>query len=338
MSLPFAPPLKPMLAKAELDVPRGPEWRYEPKWDGFRALVFRDGDDVHIGSRGERPLHRYFPELVEVLRKRLPDGVVTDGEIVVPVEGRIAFDSLQLRIHPAESRIRMLGEEIPASYVVFDLLAEGGRDLRGETLAARWAALKKVLKGTKKGTTLGDVLKRGPAVLLTPLSTDADQAERWVAELEQAGLDGVIAKREDQPYRPGKREWVKVKRKMTADCVVAGYRLSKAGDGVGSLLLGLYQPDGALRFVGFTSSFKAKERREVLAIVKPYEGGSGFDMGPGGISRWQQEEHEYVSLDPVLVVEVAYDHITAGRFRHGSTFIRWRDDKKPEECTTAQMI
>src|SRR5687768_6216157 len=175
MALSVRPPLTPMLARSRAEIPTGPGWRYEPKWDGFRALVFRDGDDVHIGSRGERPLHRYFPELVEVLRRRLPDGVVTDGEIVVPVEGRIAFDSLQLRIHPAESRINMLGGEIPASYVAFDLLAEGGRDLRPEPLATRWAALKELLGGRRK-TTLDDVLKRGPAVLLTPLSTDPDQA------------------------------------------------------------------------------------------------------------------------------------------------------------------
>ena len=336
MSLPFSPPLKPMLAKSEPDVPRGPGWRYEPKWDGFRAIVFRDGDDVHIGSRGERPLHRYFPELVEALRKALPTGVVTDGEIVVPAEGRIAFDSLQLRIHPADSRVRMLAEEIPATYVAFDLLAGDGRDLRGEPLAERWARLTKALR--KRPSTLERVLEPGPAVLLTPLSRDPEQAERWVAELEAAGLDGVVAKREDQPYRPGRREWVKVKRKMTADCVVAGYRLSKTGDGVGSLLLGLYEPDGTLRFVGFTSSFRAKERRDLLTLVKPHEGGGGFDLGPGGVSRWRQEEHEFVSLDPVLVCEVAYDHVTAGRFRHGSTFIRWRDDKSPAECTTDQMV
>lgn len=333
--LPFGPPLEPMLSKARDKIPRGEGWRYEPKWDGFRAIVFRDGDDVHIGSRGKRPLHRFFPELLDPLRDALPPDCVVDGEIILPRQGRLDFESLQLRLHPAESRVKLLAGEIPASFVGFDLLAEDGQDLRDEPLAARWEWLTGLLEELSFEETLGPA----PRIVRTAQTTDPEVAEGWMTELEPMGLDGLIAKPGDLTYRPGERAMIKVKRRKTADCVVGGYRMAKNGEGVGSLLLGLYDEHGALRHVGFTSSFKARERRELLEVLRPHEGGDAFGpgTGPGGPSRWRTEESAWVPLEPILVVEVAYDHTTGHRFRHGTTFLRWREDKPPEACSMDQI-
>jgi ATP-dependent DNA ligase len=338
MALPFSPPLSPMLARAQDAIPEGDGWRYEPKWDGFRAIVFRDGQDVHIGSRGEKPLHRYFPELLPVLREALPRTAVVDGEIITPVDGRLEFDVLQQRIHPAASRIQLLSRETPATFVAFDLLAAAGRDLRPRPLARRWERLAKLLG--PGAATFGDILSPGPQVLLTPQTADPREAARWLKDLEISGLDGIIAKKDDLPYRPGERVMVKVKRVKTADVVVAGYRVHKSGDGVGSLLLGLYDHHGALHHVGFSGAFPAKQRRELLETLRPLEGGDAFGpgAGPGGPSRWRQEEREWVPLEPKLVAEVAYDHVTSYRFRHGVRILRWRNDKPPMGCTLDQIL
>ncbi len=337
MTLPFSPPMAPMLAKAQAAIPREDGWRYEPKWDGFRAIVFLDRGEVYIGSRGERPMQRYFPELLPVLREALPRSCVVDGEIVVPVEGRLEFEALQMRIHPAESRVRMLAEEIPAGFVAFDLLATARSDLRGRPLAERWSRLEKALG--RAPTPIERILQPGPAAHLSPWTDAPAEAEAWIRDLERAGLDGIIAKRADEAYRPGERGWVKVKRRKTADCVVGGYRLAKDGNGVGSLLLGLYDEAGILHHVGFSASFRAPQRRELLEVVRPHEGGDAFGpgAGPGGPSRWRSEESAWVPLAPKLVVEVAYDHTTGHRFRHGTTLLRFRDDKRPEECTLEQL-
>jgi ATP-dependent DNA ligase len=339
MALPVNPPLTPMLARSREEIPAGAGWRYEPKWDGFRALVFRDGADIHLGSRGERPLHRYFPELLPVFRDVFPRASVVDGEIVIPLNGELDFDALLQRIHPAASRIKMLSEKTPATFVAFDLLAVGKQDLREKPLAQRWARLVKIL-GDGDGGDFDELLRPGPRAVLTPLTEDADEAARWLEELADIGLDGIIAKQNDLPYRPGERVMVKVKRKKTADCVVAGYRMHKSGDGVGSLLLGLYDESGNLVHVGFSSSFKAAERRELLKLVKPLEGGDAFGlgMGPGGPNRWRTEESaQFVPLEPRLVGEFTFDHVTGHRFRHGTNLLRWRPDKDPRQCTIDQM-
>ena len=335
VTLPISPPLSPMLSKAREDLPRGEGWVYEPKWDGFRAIVFREGDAIHIGSRTERPLHRYFPELLDPLREALPDRCVVDGEIVLAREGRLDFEALQLRLHPAESRVRMLAEEIPASFVGFDLPALGDDDLRGRPLAERWDLLARALRERTIPQILGD----GPLVARTPQTRDPDEAERWMDELGAFRLDGVIAKTDDLTYRPGERAMIKVKRRRTADCVVGGYRIHKDGKGVGSLLLALYDDDGVLRHVGFTSSFRAKQRRELLALVRKHHGDSAFGehTGPGGPSRWRQEETPWTPLRPELVCEVAFNHTTGHRIRHGTTFVRWRDDKDARDCTMDQI-
>src|SRR5919106_920982 len=339
MALPVKPPLTPMLARSREEIPAGPGWRYEPKWDGFRALVFRDGAEIHLGSRGERPLHRYFPELLPVFKDVFPRSAVVDGEIVIPIGGQLDFDALLQRIHPAASRIKMLGETTPATFVAFDLLAVGQQDLREKPLAQRFARLVKIL-GDGDGGDFATLLRPGPRAVLTPITEDADEASRWLEELGQIGLDGIIAKQNELHYQPGERVMVKVKRRRTADCVVGGYRLAKNGEGVGSLLLGLYDESGALVHVGFSSSFKAKERKELLKILKPLEGGDafGFGSGPGGPNRWRTEESaEFVPLEPRLVCEVVFDHVTANRFRHGTKILRWRPDKDPRQCTIDQM-
>ncbi|MGQ0668540.1 MAG: ATP-dependent DNA ligase [Actinomycetota bacterium] len=336
MTLPFGPPVPPMLAKLEREIPRGDGWLYEPKWDGFRAIVFRDGDRVHIQSRDSRPLERYFPELAPALRDALPAGCVVDGEVIVAGPEGLDFDSLQLRIHPAESRVRKLSAEIPASFVAFDLLAEGGEDLRSRPLAERRTRLVEAL-----GLKATERLPSGrTTVLLTPQTDDADEAEGWFERLERIGLDGVIAKRADQPYIPGQRVMVKVKHRRTAECVVGGYRLAKSGDGVGSLLLGLYDDGGVLHYVGHTSAFNTRERRAVLEELRPLEGGESFGPGrtPGGPSRWTGgRDPAYVSIEPRLVCEVTYDHLQGERFRHATGFVRWRPDRRPRDCTFDQL-
>lgn len=337
-----------MLAKLEHEIPRGEGWRYEPKWDGFRALVFREGDGVHIQSRDGRLLERFFPELVPALAEVLPAGSVVDGEIVLVGPGGLDFDSLQLRLHPAESRIRKLAAEIPASFVAFDLLAQDDEDLRSEPLDARRARLTAILPAE-----VGDDLPVGAtAVLRTPQTSDPDEALVWFEGLERLGLDGLVAKRADQRYVPGKREMVKVKHRRTADCVVVGYRLSKTGDGVGSLLLGVYDERGRLHHLGHTSAFRAKERREILERLRPLETtmeaaleaalGTTEGIDParmaGGPSRWSRgRETAFVPVEPVLVVEVTYDHLQGHRFRHAAGFVRWRTDKAPRECRFDQL-
>ncbi len=337
MTLPFRPPVAPMLAKLEREIPRGEGWRYEPKWDGFRALVVREGEDVRIWSRDGRPPERYFPEILPTLRDAFPDGSAVDGEIVLAGPDGLDFDALQQRLHPAASRVKLLSERTPASFVAFDLLAAGGEDLRSTPLAERRARLIAIL-----GAEVSDQLPVGrTTVLLTPQTDDHEEAERWFERLERIGLDGVVAKRADLRYVPGERVMVKVKHRRTAECVVGGYRLAKSGDGVGSLLLGVHDDAGILHYIGHTSSFTAGERRELLERLRPLEGGHSFAEGrtPGGPSRWSGgRDPSWVPLEPKLACEVAYDHLQGDRFRHATTFLRWRPDQKPRDCTFDQFL
>ncbi|MGQ0508205.1 MAG: ATP-dependent DNA ligase [Myxococcaceae bacterium] len=328
MTLPVQPPLEPMLSAPEDDIPLGGGWLYEPKWDGFRALVYREGDEVHLGSRKQQPLERYFPELVEQLKRSVPERSVVDGEIIIAGEHSLDFNALLQRIHPAASRINKLAEATPASFVAFDLLALGDEDVRERPLTERRTLLEKTINGSDR-------------VFLTPQTTDAVTARRWFNEYEGAGLDGLIAKRHDQPYRHGERVMVKVKHKRTADCVVGGYRVQKNGDGVGSLLLGLYDEKGVLHHVGHTSGFKAKERRAIRELLMPLEGGTSFGEGrtPGAVSRWSSgKDTAWIAVTPSLVCEVTFDHLQGDRFRHASTFQRWRTDRDPKSCTYAQLL
>jgi ATP-dependent DNA ligase len=330
--------MEPMLAAVQPSVPEGAGWSYEPKWDGFRTLVFRDGDKVELVSRGARPMTRYFPELLPGIRALPEERVVLDGEIIIVGDEGLDFDSLQLRLHPAESRVRMLAEKIPSELIAFDVLAIGDEDLRQLPLSARRKRLETLLHGVK------------PPVHLTPYTRDAAVGREWLAQFEGAGLDGIIAKSWEQPYIPGKRGWVKVKHERTADCVVIGYRLSKDGTSLGSLLLGLYDEKGSLHYVGHTSSFDAATRRKLLASLQPLregaeegmknqEGGEDWSRMPGGKSRWSTgKESEWVGLRPELVCEVAYDKLQSGqRFRHATGFRRWRPDKPPELCRFDQI-
>ena len=338
MSLPVQPPLVPMLAQLQGELPEGDGWLYEPKWDGFRALVFRDGDDLEVISRDGRPLVRYFPELPPLLSGALPDRCVVDGEVLMAGEDGLDFDTLQLRIHPAASRINKLAAEIPSSFVGFDLLALGDEDLRLQPFSARRVALEGVLTECLE---LDPMPPLEPLhVYLTPQTDRLEEAVRWFEAFESIGLEGIVAKRAGDAYLPGKRAMVKVKHKRTVDCVVGGYKLGKTGDGIGALLLGLYDEAGVLHYVGHTSSFKAKERRELLAQLKPLEGDGAFGEGrsPGGQSRWSgAREQAWVSVRPELVCEVSFDRMQGDRFRHAATFMRWRTDKAPEECTIDQV-
>lgn len=335
------PPVKPMLAKAVGEVPRTPGLTYEPKWDGFRCIVFRDGDEVELGSRNDRPLTRYFPELVDLLRDALPPRCVVDGEIVVVTGDGLDFDTLQNRLHPAASRVRKLAAETPASYVAFDLLALDDRDLTGEPFAERRRLLAGVLSGS-----LG-------RVHLTPITDDPDVAQDWFTRFEGAGFDGVMAKPSDLSYLQDKRVMWKVKHERTADCVVAGFRWHKDGAGVGSLLLGLFDDDGTLHHVGVASSFTAARRRELVDELAPLrenaldghpwqhwadaQAQAGGRL-PGGQSRWNaQKDLSWEALRPELVAEVRYEHVMAGRFRHGGRLVRFRPDRLPASCTYAQL-
>ena len=327
-----------MLAKLARALPTGDDLLYEPKWDGFRCIVFRSGDEVELGSRNERPLTKYFPEVCEAVRRELPERCVVDGEIVVAGPGGLDFDSLQLRIHPAESRIKKLAEEIPASFVAFDLLALDDRDLRKEPLRDRRALLESALSSVS------------PPVYLTPATTDPAKAEDWFNRFEGAGLDGVIAKPLALPYQEDVRGNIKVKHERTADCVVAGFRWHKSGPIIGSLLLGLYDADGRLHHVGVTASFTVARRRELVDEIEPYR--STFDdhpwrewgmadvegRMPGAGNRWNaKKDMRWEPLRPELVVEVAYDHLQGDRFRHATTFRRWRPDRDPRTCTYDQL-
>ncbi len=347
MRLPFEPPLEPMLAKPASALPAGDGWLYEPKWDGFRAIVFRDGDEVFTQSRDLRPLDRYFPELAEPFRAALPARCVLDGEVVIATGDRLDFDALLLRIHPAESRVRMLAALTPASFVAWDLLALGDEDLRRAPQGERRARLEAVLGGAVA------------PVHLTPATQDRATAADWFDRFEGAGLDGVVAKRLDGRYEPGKRAMVKVKHERTADCVVAGFRWHKNGPGthVGSLLLGLFDDERRLHHVGITSSFSWDRRAALAKELEPLREGAseghpwgewaawaamGTDASgqrlPGATSRWNRgKDLSWEPLRAERVAEVAYDHLQGDRFRHATTFRRWRPDKRPEDCTYAQL-
>jgi ATP-dependent DNA ligase len=352
MDLPVMPPVAPMLAKPVDGIPSG-DYVFEPKWDGFRTIVFRDGDEVEFGSRNERPMTRYFPELVDAALAELPPRCVIDGEIVLPdfATGRLDFEALQLRLHPAASRVRLLAAQTPAHFVAFDLLALGPDDYTGRPFAERRAALETALSAVR------------PPVHLTPATTDAAVAGQWFTQFEGAGLDGLIAKSPAGLYEPDKRVMLKIKHERTADCVVAGYRPHKTGDdAIGSLLLGLYRATGELASVGVIGAFPMATRRELRAELEPlvttFEGHpwdwgghvaaatDGLAGSTGAVrtprsseySRWNVgKDLSFVPLRPERVVEVRYDHMEGTRFRHTAQFVRWRPDRSPDSCTFAQL-
>jgi ATP-dependent DNA ligase len=348
VNLPFDPPLEPLLAKPSNGLPEGDGWLFEPKWDGFRAIVFRDGDEVLIQSRDLKPLDRYFPELAAPIRASFPDRCVVDGEVVISKGGELDFEALLLRIHPAASRVKMLAEESPASFVGWDLLALDDEDLREVPQAERRARLEAAFKDVE------------PPVHLTPATLDRVLAADWFDRFEGAGLDGVVAKKLDAVYQPGKRAMLKVKHQRTADCVVAGFRWHKNGPGthVGSLLLGLFDDEGRLHHVGVTSSFAWDKREALVGVLEPlrenaadghpwHEWAEWASMGaadasgqrlPGATSRWNRgKDLSWEPLRAERVVEVAYDHLQGDRFRHGTTFVRWRADKQPADCRYDQL-
>jgi ATP-dependent DNA ligase len=348
MRLAFDPPLEPMLAKASPTLPDGDGWLYEPKWDGFRAIVFRDGDEVLIQSRDLKPLDRYFPELREPILRSFPERCVVDGEVVISSDGELQFESLLLRIHPAASRVKLLAEQTPASFVGWDLLAFGDEDLRDVAQGERRARLEAAFADVE------------PPIHLTPATRDRALAADWFERFEGAGLDGVVAKKLDAPYQPGKRAMLKIKHQRTADCVVAGFRWHKNGPGthIGSLLLGLFDDAGKLHHVGITSSFSWDKRAALAKELEPWrenavdghpwqewaewaQWGAADASGqrlPGATSRWNRgKDLSWEPLRPERVVEVAYDHLQGDRFRHATTFVRWRDDKAPADCRYDQL-
>jgi ATP-dependent DNA ligase len=346
MAFPIEPPIEPMLAKSQPAIPDGEGWIYEPKWDGFRALVFRDGDEIYLQSRDLKPLDRYFPELGDPLRALARSRFVLDGEIVIARDGGLDFESLLLRIHPAASRVARLAAETPASFVAFDLLADGDDDLRSIPLAERRARLEQVLADAPE------------SVHLTPATLDPAVAQRWFETFEGAGLDGVVAKRADLQYQPGLRAMVKIKHLRSADCVVAGFRWHKNGPGtmVGSLLLGLWNAAGQLQHVGVTSSFTNQKRHELVSFLETYRADALVDHPwrdwaqaeataasegrrlPGATSRWNRgKDLSWQPLRAELVCEVAYDHLQGDRFRHATTFVRWRPDRSPDSCRYDQL-
>jgi ATP-dependent DNA ligase len=346
MHLPFDPPLEPMLAKASDDLPTGDGWLFEPKWDGFRAIVFRDGDEVLVQSRDLKPLDRYFPELADPIRASFPERCVVDGEVVISKDGELQFEALLLRIHPAASRVKMLAAESPASFVGWDLLALGDEDLRGVAQAERRTRLEAAFATV------------AAPIHLTPATLDRALAADWFDRFEGAGLDGVVAKRLDAVYQPGKRAMLKIKHQRTADCVVAGFRWHKNGPGthVGSLLLGLFDDEGKLHHVGVTSSFTWDKREALVEVLAPLRENAleGHPWGewaewaaaaeesghrlPGATSRWNRgKDLSWEPLRAEKVAEVAFDHLQGDRFRHGTTFVRWRDDKAPADCRYDQL-
>ncbi len=343
MNLPVNPPILPMLAKRVDDVPTAGDWIFEPKWDGFRVLIFRDGEEILIQSRDEKPLNRYFPDMLDPLRAQLPKRYVLDGELVIAREGRLDFDALQLRIHPAASRVKLLAGQMPASVIFFDLLCVGDLDLRGEPFAIRRTELESVLAGAT------------PPIHITPATRDRSTAVDWFRRFEGAGLDGVVAKPSHGAYQPDKRVMLKVKHERDCECVVAGFRWYKNAEGeeIGSLLLGLFNNSGALQHVGVCASFSKEKRRELIEFLAPYRENALAEHPwkewasvesdveqrmPGAQSRWSQgKDLSWEPLRPELVVEVAYEHMQAGRFRHMSQFRRWRTDKQPSQCTYAQL-
>jgi ATP-dependent DNA ligase len=338
MQLPVMPPVAPMLAKSVTAIP--PSASYEPKWDGFRSVIFRDGDEVEIGSRNERPMTRYFPELVAAFRTELPERCVVDGEIVIATDVGLDFEALQQRIHPAASRVNLLAEQTPASFIAFDLLALGDDDLTGRPFAERRVLLEQALAAAR------------PPVHVTPATTDIDLATQWFTEFEGAGLDGIVAKPLGVTYQPDKRVMFKIKHERTADCVVAGYRVHKSGpDAIGSLLLGLYDDAGTLASVGVIGAFPMARRRELFQEMQPlvteFEGHpwnwaahEAGDRTPrkNETSRWNAgKDLSFTPLRPERVVEVRYDHMEGPRFRHTAQFSRWRTDRSPESCTYEQL-
>ena len=343
MQLPVNPPILPMLAKRVTELPQSGSWLFEPKWDGFRALVFRDADDVLIQSRDEKPLNRYFPELIEPLKAQLPRRCVLDGEVVLAKDGALDFEALQLRIHPAVSRVKMLSEQMPASIVFFDLLSEGEKDLRSSPFEKRRRRMEKMLSSAE------------PPLHLTPATSDLEIATDWFRRFEGAGLDGVVAKPTNGTYESNKRVMLKVKHERECDCVVAGFRWHKKGDrsSIGSLLLGLFDDSGNLQHVGVCASFTDQKRHELVEFLKPYRKDALVDHPwkqwamndmegarriPGAQSRWSQgKDLAWEPLRPDLVIEVAYDHMQGSRFRHTAQFRRWRSDKRPKDCTYAQL-
>ena len=338
--LPVMPPVGPMLAKPVATIPAGQH--YEPKWDGFRSIIFRDGDEVEIGSRNERPMTRYFPEVVEAVLANFPPRAVIDGEIVIANTERntLDFEALQQRIHPAASRVTLLSEQTPASFIAFDLLALGDEDLTERPMAERRAMLVDALAAAN------------PPVHVTPATQDQDVAQRWFAQFEGAGLDGLIAKKLDQPYQPDKRVMAKIKHERTADCVLAGYRVHKSGpDAIGSLLLGLYDERGVLASVGVVGAFPMERRKELMVELQPLV--TTFDDHPWAWAKQEEGERtprksegsrwnagkdlSFVPLRPERVVEVRYDYMEGVRFRHTTQFVRWRDDREPRSCTYDQL-
>ena len=339
--LPVNPPVKPMLAKLSRDLPEGDGLLYEPKWDGFRCIVFRNGDAMELGSRNEKPMDRYFPELIEALKEHLPERCVVDGEIVIATDHGLDFDALQQRIHPAASRVKKLAQETPTSFVAFDLLALDDSDLREVPFAERRRLL----------DTMGKTFS--PPVYVTPSTTDPKVAADWFQRFEGAGLDGVVVKKADQLYRENERTMVKVKHQRTCDCVVAGFRWHKSGGVIGSLLLGLYDGEGNLHHVGVAGAFSMARRKELVDELAPYrenalqdhpweswasaEEEAGGRM-PGGLSRWSQgKDMSWEPLRPELVCEVAFEHMQGDRFRHAAHFQRWRPDREPASCTYDQL-
>jgi ATP-dependent DNA ligase len=337
---PIAPPVEPMLAKIADAIPSG-DFLFEPKWDGFRALIFRGDGDIYIQSRDSRPFDRYFPDLHDQLLRALPDGCVVDGEIVIAGPRGLDFDALQLRLHPAASRVAKLAQETPASFVAFDLLALDGRDLRTQPQRERRAALERLL------------VRAAPPLYLTPMTRDHATAQDWLMRFEGAGLDGVIAKPPDGPYQPGKRAMLKVKHVRTADCVVAGFRWHKSGrDAIGSLLLGLYDDRGVLQHAGVTSAFTMAARKALVTELAPLRtdaltnhpwrewagDAAAASRMPGGQSRWSGgKDLSWAPLRVERVCEVKYDHLQGDRFRHATIFQRWRPDKLPADCTYDQL-
>jgi ATP-dependent DNA ligase len=332
VTLPLAYPYPPMEANSADTLPAGDAWLYEPKWDGFRSLAFKDQDGVRIQSKAGKPLGRYFPDIAEAVASLKAKQFVLDGEIVIPVNGRLSFDELLLRIHPAESRVRTLMEAHPARLVVFDLLVdERGRSLVDLPLAERRPRLEAFAR---------TYFPASDSIILSEATRRLDTARSWLEGGGEGDLDGVIAKRLDLPYRSGERDGMqKVKRQRTADCVVGGFRYASKGGAVGSLLLGLYDEEGRLNHVGFTSSLRADERKGLTQKLERLIEPPGFTgKAPGGPSRWSTERTgEWEPLAPKLVVEVGYDHVSGGRFRHGTKFLRWRPDKAPEQCTVEQL-
>ena len=346
MRLPFAPPLAPMLSSAADRLPEGEGWQFEPKWDGFRTLVFRDGDEILLQSRDEKPMNRYFPELLAPLAAALPERCVVDGEVVIAGDGGLDFEALLLRIHPAASRVKLLAEQTPSSYVAWDLLALGDEDLRAAPLEERRKRLERVLSGADEH------------VHLSPATRDRSLAEDWFRRFEGAGLDGVMAKRLDEAYKAGERTMLKVKHKRTADCVVAGFRWHKNGKGtmVGSLLLGLYDEEETLHHVGVTAAFTTDMRKRLVEELAPLrenalgghpwrdwaegqeEAAAKGQRMPGATSRWNRgKDLSWEPVRPERVCEVSYDHMQGDRFRHAAHFVRWRPDKRPRDCRYDQL-